>query len=112
MEGWKTGQWLERFLFDSSTRCFGTARIYCCVILLNTYDLAARVHDKGHPVGHSVLWDQDAVLRGNLKRVIAQHRIGCMDFFPPVVQRGACIGADRQDLCVHSVELCNTSLVC
>jgi hypothetical protein len=35
-----------------------------------------------------------------------------MDFFPPVVQRGACIGADRQDLCIHSVELCNTSLVC
>ena len=91
--------------------CVGAGGIDGHVAFLNAGDLTVLVHHERRAVRHAERRDQNPVRFGNLAHVIAEDRVGDVEFLFPVRQGWREIGADRQNLRFICIKLCDTRLV-
>jgi len=86
-------------------------RIDSHVTFLNAGDLTFLVHHERRAVCHAERRDQNPVRLRYLAHVIAENRIGDVEFLLPVRQGWREIGADRQNLRIVLIKICDTRLV-
>jgi hypothetical protein len=96
---------------QTATGRVGAGRIDRYVALFNAGNLAILVHHERRAVRHAELRDQDPVRLRDLAHVIAEDGVGDVEFLFPVRQGWREIGADRQNLRIICIKLCDTRLV-
>jgi hypothetical protein len=89
----------------------GTGGIYRYVAFFDAGYLAFLIHHERRAISHAKRCDQNPVRFRDLAHVIAEDRVGDVEFLFPVRQGWREIGADRQNLRFICIKLCDTRLV-
>ena len=94
-----------------AARGIRAGRIDRYVAFFNAGYLTLLVHHERRPVGNPEILDQNPVGLRHVAHVIAEDRVGDVEFLFPVRQGGREICTDRQNLRIICIELVDTRLV-
>jgi hypothetical protein len=107
-----SGHWFLRTLVRQPTAgCVRAGGIDGYAPFFYAGNLTLFVHHKRRAVGHAELRDQNPVRLRNLAHVIAEDGVGDVEFLFPVRQGRREISADRQNLGIIFIKICDTRLV-